>query len=321
MNRWGKAARLASIILVTALLGTIIAFADREKTVAAFTGIKWRWAIWVPVINIANTFVEGLRLATILLPLTSKLKLRNCFNSMLVAILGNTVLPLRFGDGARTYYIAKTEKIGLSSAISAIMLDRIADFLIFFAIMAVTAILCPFPPSIRKTGLAAGLILSTAVLVAFALARTESEPASNPSGGIRRKIYREAGNFARGLSAMKNTGLLLPILFISALSWLLRGSILWFMFQAFSLDLPAMAAPVVLIVLNLGIAAVSTPANVGGFELAVIGALNGLFSIDMGTALSYAVALHAIEVIPMVIFGIFFLWHEGFHVPLGSPEP
>lgn len=42
---------------------------------------------------------------------TGRFEVRNCFNSTLVAIMGNIMLPLRFGDGARTYYIAKTEKI------------------------------------------------------------------------------------------------------------------------------------------------------------------------------------------------------------------
>jgi hypothetical protein len=72
-----------------------------------------------------------------------------------------------------------------------------------------------------------------------------------------------------------------------------------------------MATPITLILLNFGIAIVSTPANLGGFELAVVGALK-LFSVETEIALSYAVALHAIEVAPMVAFGMFFLWFEGF---------
>jgi len=72
-----------------------------------------------------------------------------------------------------------------------------------------------------------------------------------------------------------------------------------------------MATPLTLIVLNFGIAIVSTPANLGGFELAVVGALK-LLSIETEVAFSYAVALHAMEVAPMVAFGTFFLWFEGF---------
>jgi len=312
VNKWLKAARIGSFILILALFGTILALTDLEKTAKALTGIKWRWAIWVPVLNVANTFVEGLRLAIILLPVTRRFEVRNCFNSALVAIMGNIALPLRFGDGARTYYIAKTAKISLSSSFSALMLDRIADFLLFFALMAITAILYPFPPSVTRIGLTAGFIFALSIGMIFALAGIASHMGQGPVGKIRRRLAREVSNFMSGLSVMRNAGLLFPIILSSAVSWLLRSSMLWFMFKAFSLDLPLVAAPIVLILLNFGIAIVSTPANLGGFELAIVASLNRLFSVKMEIALSYAVALHAIEVVPMIAFAMGFLWYEGF---------
>ena len=84
----------------------------------------------------------------------------------------------------------------------------------------------------------------------------------------------------------------------------------WCMLQAFSLNPPLMATPVTLILLNFGIAVVNTPANLGGFEQAVVGALQ-LFSVNIEVALSYAIALHAVEVLPMVVFATIFLWFEG----------
>lgn len=312
MNKRLKAARMGSFVLILALFGTVLAFTDLEKAAQAFAGIKWRWAIWVPVLNVANTFVEGLRLAIILLPVTGRFEVRNCFNSALVAIMGNIMLPLRFGDGARTYYIAKTEKISLSSSFSALMLDRIADFLLFFALMAITAILHPFPPSVTRIGLTAGFIFALSVGMIFALTGIGSHIGQGSVGKLRRRIAREVGNFMSGLSVMRNGGLLFPIILCSAVSWLLRSSMLWSMFKAFSFDLPLTAAPIVLILLNFGIAIVSTPANLGGFELGVVAALNRLFSVKMVMALSYAVALHAIEVGPMIAFAMVFLWHEGF---------
>jgi glycosyltransferase 2 family protein len=308
--RWLKAARIGSFVLITALFAIILAYTDREKVWKAFFGIRWSWAVWLPVLNVANTFVEALRLSVILFPIKKRLPVRNSFNSTLVGIIGNVTLPLRFGDGARAYYIAKTEKINLSSALSALMLDRIADFLIFFSMMALTAILYPFPPSVIKMGLTAAGFFAVAVFAVFALAGI-GHHVGRKAGRIRRRIAQEVNHFMTGLSVMRNAGLLFPILVCSAVSWLLRAAMVWFMFQAFDLDLPLMATPLTLIVLNFGIAVVSTPANLGGFELAVVGALK-LFSVETEIAFSYAVALHAMEVAPMVAFGMFFLWFEGF---------
>jgi glycosyltransferase 2 family protein len=308
--RWLKAARIGSLFLIVALFAIILSFADLDKVRKAFFGIKWFWAFWVPVLNVANTFVEALRLSVILFPIKKRFSVRNSFNSTLVGIIGNVTLPLRFGDGARAYYVAKTEKINLSSSLSALMLDRIADFLIFFSMMTLTAILHPFPPSVTKLGLTAGGFFALAVFAVFALAGI-GHHVGRKAGTIRRRIAQEVNHFMTGLSVMRNAGLLFPILVCSVVSWLLRTAMIWFMFEAFDLNLPLMATPITLILLNFGIAVVSTPANLGGFELAVVGALK-LFSVETEIAFSYAVALHVIEVAPMVAFGMLFLWFEGF---------
>ena len=297
--------------LIAAMIGFILVNADLKKVSEALTGIGWEWAVWVPILNLANTYVEAVRLTVILYPITKRFRIRNSFDSTLIGIIGNVMLPLRFGDGARAYYVAKTENIGLSRSVSALMLDRIADFLVFFILMALTAILHPFPPYVAKPALLAGAIFAAAVAVVFALAGFGHRIAGKSAGKIRNRISREASGFKAGLSVMQNAGLLFPILFLSALSWFLRAAMIWCMFAAFRLDLPLMATPITLILLNFGIAVVSTPANLGGFELATAGALS-LFSVEIEVSLSYALALHVIEVVPIIAFGTVFLWFEGF---------
>ena len=85
----------------------------------------------------------------------------------------------------------------------------------------------------------------------------------------------------------------------------------WVMFEAYHLSLPFVAAPVVLILTNLGIAVVNTPANLGSFEVCTVAALK-LFSVDAELALSYGIALHLVEVIPMMLLGLFVLWFSDF---------
>lgn len=308
---WLSAARFSSLVLAAALFVLIFTYADAAKMKQAFLGIRWSWTIWVPVLNLLNTFVEAFRLSIVLFPLKKKLLFRSALNSTLIGIIGNVLLPLRFGDGARAYYVARAEKLSLSSAFSATMLDRIADLLLFFALIALTALFHPFPPSLVKTVLTAAGIFAAVLLGASAAAGFGRHIGRNSPGRLRNRIAGELNNFLAGLQSMRKAGLMFPILLISALSWLLRAAMVWFMFKAFALDLPLMATPITLILLNLGIAMVSTPANLGGFELASVGALK-LFSVDTPVALSYAVALHVIEVVPMTAFGMIYLWFEGY---------
>lgn len=305
-----KATRLSSLVLIAGLLALVLTFADIHKIREALTGIRWEWALWVPILNVANTFIEALRFSVILFPIKKRLPILNSFNSNLIAIIGNVILPLRFGDGARAYYIARTEKIALSSSLSVLMLDRIADFLVFFSFVALTAVLHPFPSTMTKMGIIAGVVFTAAIAVIFLLAGIGHKIGENSSGRIRSRIADEVHKFMTGLSVMRNAGLIFPILLLSVFSWILRAAMIFVMFKAFGLDLPLIATPITLIFLNFGIAILSTPANLGGFELATVGAL-ALFSVGIEVAVSYALALHVIEVVPMVAFGGFFLWFEG----------
>ena len=58
-----------------------------------------------------------------------------------------------------------------------------------------------------------------------------------------------------------------------------------------------------LVVVNLGIAVVATPGNVGTFELATAAAL-AFWGVSPETALSLAIATHVIEVAPPLLIGL-----------------
>ena len=67
--------------------------------------------------------------------------------------------------------------------------------------------------------------------------------------------------------------------------------------------LPVSAAVRVLVIVNLGIAVVATPGNVGTFELATAAAL-ALWGVPSDAALSLAIATHAVEIVPPVLIGL-----------------
>lgn len=77
----------------------------------------------------------------------------------------------------------------------------------------------------------------------------------------------------------------------------------WCVMQSFRLMLPAAAAAGVLIAVNLGIAAVAVPGNIGVFEVSAVAAL-ALWGVPGDTAISFAIALHALEIVPTTIAGL-----------------
>jgi uncharacterized protein (TIRG00374 family) len=307
---WQKKAHAAGIVVTVFLLALILWRVNLTELVHSFRGIVWVWVIGVLLLNVANTWIEAFRWRLILSSVKKETHTLNTFAAMLVGVVGNTVLPLRLGDGARAYYLAKREKIAVASALGTVMLDRVVDVTFFLIIVVLTGLFYHFPRLVERAGLMAGIAVAVALIVCIALMifrrRLEFRFGGKPGSKLIGQIHR----FTMGLSSLKEAGVLLPAGVLSAFSWGLRAIMVACMFKAFSFGLPRVAALVVLIFTNLGIAAVSTPANLGGFELSTLAAFK-LFGADTERALSCAIVFHAVEVAPMVLFGLLALWISG----------
>jgi uncharacterized protein (TIRG00374 family) len=121
---WQKKAHAAAVVVTALLLALILRRVNLPELAHSFRGIVWVWVIGVLLLNVANTWLEAFRWRLILSPVKKETHTLNTFAAMLVGVVGNTVLPLRLGDGARAYYLAKREKIAVASSLATVMLDR-----------------------------------------------------------------------------------------------------------------------------------------------------------------------------------------------------
>jgi uncharacterized membrane protein YbhN (UPF0104 family) len=72
--------------------------------------------------------------------------------------------------------------------------------------------------------------------------------------------------------------------------------------DAFHLGLPLAAAILVTVAINLSLVLPSSPAALGVFEAATILALNA-FDVPHADALSYALVLHLLNLVPFLLIG------------------
>jgi uncharacterized membrane protein YbhN (UPF0104 family) len=72
--------------------------------------------------------------------------------------------------------------------------------------------------------------------------------------------------------------------------------------NAFALDLPLTSAILVTVAINLSLVLPSSPAALGVFEAATIIALKA-FDVPQAEALSYALVLHLLNLVPFLLIG------------------
>jgi uncharacterized membrane protein YbhN (UPF0104 family) len=276
-----------------------------------FHGVRWIWVLATAVLNLANTGVEAVRWRLLARPVAPGVRWRSTFNGFLAGIVGNVVLPLRLGDGARAYVFAEAERLPLATAISTVMLDRLLDMSAFVALAVLTVSVAPLPAQVARAipWTVAGLgVLSASVFALVAWDRRRTRGTCPRAGWVGAQVDRLRAGFS-GLRTVR----LGPAVAAAALSWALKVALVWTMFRAFNLPLPLAAPAVLQVVVNLGIAVAGTPGNVGSFELATMAALS-LFGVPNDLAFSFGAALHVTEVLPMVALGLVMMWSG--HLPL-----
>jgi hypothetical protein len=283
-----------------------------ERLLAALVGVNLSWVMAAMVLNIANIAVESMRWQQIVFTVKKGARYRNIFEAFLVGFFGNIIFPLRVGDGLRIYFLSRQEGIKVSDVIWTFILDRIADVLFFLVLIGVTGLYFPLSGETEKAFHLLLLVISVVIAVLAALAYFWSRGEKENLVGWRKRLRNLVDRFASVLHGLFRARNLVVVSLMSLLSWILRMLIIWSMFEAFHLKLPIVASVVGIIMVNLGLVAVNTPANVGGFELALVAALK-LFSVETETALSCALLLHLVEVVPVFLMGGAVIIKTGFH--------
>jgi len=126
------------------------------------------------------------------------------------------------------------------------------------------------------------------------------------------RFEERAGSVAHslldGLSALSSPRILAYVAFWTFASWVTSSFVVYLVMQAFSLDVPFVAAPFVLIATTFGFFVPSSPGAIGVYHAISIRTLTTVFDVPHDAAVSYALVVHALYLIPPTLMGAFFFW-------------
>ena len=202
-------------------------------------------------------------------------------------------------------------------ALGTVIAERAIDVLTLLVLLFVAAPVVPNTDWLPRV-LALGVVLfvvTAAVFIAFAFygerpARVLLRPLGLLPKMSRDRIELAAANLMRGLSAFRSPAVALPAFVLTAASWLLIAFASWICMRGFDLRLGFSAAVLVVVAINLAMILPSGPAGIGVFEAATLTALHP-FDVDRAQALSYALVLHGLNVVPFIIAGYLVLQHHA----------
>jgi uncharacterized membrane protein YbhN (UPF0104 family) len=102
--------------------------------------------------------------------------------------------------------------------------------------------------------------------------------------------------------ALRHPRIALRGMALTIASWVTLGVSYWILTLGFHLDLPLVAGLLVTVAINLSLVLPSSPAALGVFEAATVIALRA-FDVPQAEALSYALVLHLLNLVPFLLIG------------------
>jgi uncharacterized membrane protein YbhN (UPF0104 family) len=113
-------------------------------------------------------------------------------------------------------------------------------------------------------------------------------------------------NLGKGLAALRGVEAAWAGATLTLVSWLVLAASAWALMPAFDLGLGFEAGVLVIVAVGLAMIVPAPPAALGVFEGAVVVALVA-FDVNASVALSYALVLHAVNLVPYLVAGLLIL--------------
>ena len=201
------------------------------------------------------------------------------------------------------------------------IVTRLLDGAILFLILAGFAILIPAKIAGVKAGGTTGFIIYVALVSFFVLFYFNRGAATSIikfifapfSKRVAVKIVRSLDKFIHGFSCFRSPADLVKAFLYSGAIWLLVALSYYFINLGFKFTSPLpLYAPLLLVaIVSLAISIPSSPGFIGTMELGVIAALHIIEpALTRNEALSYAIIVHVVQVLPSALIGLFYLWTE-----------
>lgn len=298
---------------------------DFGKLARAFASADYRLVVLAALFTFAGYGLRTKRWQRFLAP-TKQIPLARLFPVLIIGFALNNLLPGRPGEFARPYWLGRREALSKTLGFATIIVERVADgiALIAFLLLAFAAFaplglnLPPLAETIAALatilfGVALAGLLFLLLREKLALAMLQRVTRFLPHA-LAARIERMLGSFVVGLHSLKSARDVAAIVLLSLAIWGLDSASYFLMLTAFG-ALPVapirlVAAPFMMVLINLGIMIPAAPGGLGPFEAAGVFAL-GAFGVNDTAAASVAIAAHAMQYLLVTGLGLLFIWREG----------
>jgi len=277
-----------------------------KKFVQNVAAINW-W--WIPAAVAGDTLsylCQGLRWHLLLNP-QGGLSVTKTTQAIYAGVFLNEVLPLRVGELARGYLVARWMAKPVAAVIPSMALERLMEGIWVAVSIGTVALFVPLPRGLVKAGNILGLVvlLATGLFLFFVLRKKNPEKAAERKPP-RGKVLTGLGSFVHRMeNELQAIGLsreLYGAFMATFLMYACQVTAFWLVMGSYGIHLPILSGAAIFLIIHLGTALPNAPANVGTFQFFCVVGL-AFFGVDKTTAGGFSVVVFIILAVPLLALG------------------
>lgn len=280
------------------------------------------WLALAAAVYFPGVWCRAARWQALLAPL-KQMPVARLYPIVVIGYMINDLVPLRAGELARAALLRRNEGVPPVATLSTIGVERVSDGLTLLLFAAVGGLAAPLDA--QTAGLVQGAAwLFLAAIVGALILTLNERLALRLAGQLTDTLPKRAGallavalalvehGFA-GLRALRSPRTLALAGWWAVAAWLGELLVFSFVAQAFGLDVPIAVLALAMAAANLATSIPASQAGIGPFEYFCAQVLL-VFGVAPGVAVAYALVIHAVLILPVVLAGFFHLWRQGLDV-------
>ena len=242
------------------------------------------------------------------------------FPILAIGYMANNLLPARAGELVRAYVLGERHKVSKMFSLGTIAVERLFDGLALIGILLSAAIFLGVNGALRDLA----IITVPLFALAFALFLTVlASPSLSERLALRlvrlapSRFHERAEElalaFISGLGSLRHPRLFAIVIVTSALSWTMEGIVYSLVGRALGMQIAPGFYFMAAAAANLAITAPSSQGGIGPYEF--FAAQTIIFAgASASVAAAFALAVHALVILPITLVGLYFLWRTHLHL-------
>lgn len=294
-------------------LGLFFARTDIGELADALAEANYWWVAPAIAVWFLSAWFRSLRWRFLLRPV-GDLATNSLYPIVIIGYMANNLLPLRAGELVRAFIVGERHRVSKLSTLGTIAVERLFDGLVLVAFLVLVGAFVGLNGDLRFLAAIAAAVLVAALALFLAFATSRQRAQAIIAWGLRflpARLHERASGWAsafiEGLSSLQRPSITAAVVATTAIAWALEASMYFLVGRAFAIGEDYPIFLMVAAAANLAITLPSSSGGIGPFEFFAKETLVAV-GVGQGLAAAYAVALHGLLLVPVIVVGLAFLW-------------